>query len=217
MSAACHGDDGTRPAASTTRGRSRRSCFTRRATRRSRRSSFPAAPAASTGAAWRSIPTTGYMFVNAQNTSLVGWVEEKDPNVDYSFDARGSKQPYDRASVNGVGPFFTFSAPLNGYDASGQTSSGSAAPVSAAAVVEARRGERSTPARSRGSRCSASTSLAGRQAARRQQRQRRSDGDRRRAGLRRRDQRPALPCVRREDRQRTLDGERSRPTPTRTR
>ena len=65
-------------------------------------------------------PNSGYMFVNAQNTSLVGWVEEKDPNVDYSFDARGSKQPYDRASVNGVGPFFTFSAPLNGYDTTGR-------------------------------------------------------------------------------------------------
>ena len=30
----------------------------------------------------------------------------------------GSKQPYDRASINGVGPFFTFSAPISGqYDA----------------------------------------------------------------------------------------------------
>ena len=65
-------------------------------------------------------PTAGIIYVNAQNTSLVGWVEEKDPNVDYSFDARGSKQPYDRASANGVGPFFTYSAPLNGYDADGK-------------------------------------------------------------------------------------------------
>jgi glucose dehydrogenase len=65
-------------------------------------------------------PNAGVIYVNAQNTSLVGWVEEKDPNIDYSFDARGSKQPYDRASVNGVGPFFTFSAPLNGYDPDGK-------------------------------------------------------------------------------------------------
>jgi quinoprotein glucose dehydrogenase len=69
-------------------------------------------------------PTTGFIYVNAQNTSLVGWVEEKDPNIDYSFDARGSKQPYDRASVNGVGPFFTFSAPMNGYDADGKPKPG---------------------------------------------------------------------------------------------
>ena len=73
-------------------------------------------------------PTSGVAFVNAQNTSLVGWVEEKDPNVDYSFDARGSKQAYDRASVNGVGPFFTFSAPLNGYDADGKPRPGPSLP-----------------------------------------------------------------------------------------
>jgi len=69
-------------------------------------------------------PTAGIVYVNAQNTSLVGWVEEKDPNVDYSFDARGSKQAYDRASVNGVGPFFTFSAPMNGYDDTGRPKPG---------------------------------------------------------------------------------------------
>ena len=73
-------------------------------------------------------PNTGVIFVNAQNTSLVGWVEEKDPSVDYSFDARGSKQPYERASVNGVGPFFTFSAPLNGYEADGRPRPGPSLP-----------------------------------------------------------------------------------------
>ena len=66
-------------------------------------------------------PTTGYAFVNAQNTSLVGWVERKPPGVTYSFEAPGSNHPFDRASVNGVGPFFTFSAPLSGqYNERGQ-------------------------------------------------------------------------------------------------
>ena len=66
-------------------------------------------------------PTSGILFVNAHDTSLVGWVQDKDPNVDYSFDAVGSKQPYDRASIGGVGPFFTFSAPLSGkYDENGR-------------------------------------------------------------------------------------------------
>jgi quinoprotein glucose dehydrogenase len=59
-------------------------------------------------------PTTGIFFVNAQNTSLVGWVERKPPGVTYSFEAPNSNHPFDRASVNGVGPFFTFSAPLSG-------------------------------------------------------------------------------------------------------
>jgi quinoprotein glucose dehydrogenase len=64
-------------------------------------------------------PVTGYIYMNAHDTSLVGWVEKKKEGVNYSFDAPGSKQAYDRASVNGVGPFFSFSAPMK--DASGKT------------------------------------------------------------------------------------------------
>jgi quinoprotein glucose dehydrogenase len=66
-------------------------------------------------------PTKGLIFVNAHNTSLVGWVQKKDPNVTYSFEAVGSKQPYDRASILGVGPFFSFQAPIGGkFDAKGR-------------------------------------------------------------------------------------------------
>ncbi len=66
-------------------------------------------------------PRTGWVYINANDTSLVGWVEKKDPNVRYSFDAPHSDQPYDRASVNGKGPFFSFSAPLSGkYDDKGR-------------------------------------------------------------------------------------------------
>jgi glucose dehydrogenase len=66
-------------------------------------------------------PTTGLVYVNAQDTSLVGWVERKESTESYSFDANSSDQPYDRASVNGKGPFFSFSAPLGGqYDAQGR-------------------------------------------------------------------------------------------------
>ena len=66
-------------------------------------------------------PTTGIVYANAQETSLVGWVQDKDPDVTYSFEAVGSKQPYDRASIGGVGPFFSFTAPLSGeYDENGR-------------------------------------------------------------------------------------------------
>lgn len=66
-------------------------------------------------------PTTGMVFVNAQDTSLVGWVERKVSADSYSFDANSSDQPYDRASVDGKGPFFSFSAPISGqYDANGR-------------------------------------------------------------------------------------------------
>lgn len=66
-------------------------------------------------------PNTGIVYVNAQDTSLVGWVERKESSESYSFDANDTDQPYDRASVDGKGPFFSFSAPLSGqYDENGR-------------------------------------------------------------------------------------------------
>lgn len=66
-------------------------------------------------------PRTGTVFVNAQDTSLVGWVERKETDESYSFDANDTDQPYDRASVDGKGPFFSFSAPISGqYDENGR-------------------------------------------------------------------------------------------------
>ena len=81
-------------------------------------------PGGTGGVNWGGVaidPTTGFIFAASHDNALVGWVQDKDPNVTYSFEAVGSKQPYDRASVNGVGPFFTFSAPISGnYDANGR-------------------------------------------------------------------------------------------------
>jgi len=78
-------------------------------------------PGGTGGVNWGGVaidPTSGYVFATSHDGALVGWVQDKDPNVTYSFEAVGSKQPYDRASINGVGPFFTFSAPISGqYDA----------------------------------------------------------------------------------------------------
>ena len=80
-------------------------------------------------------PVNGIFYVNAQNTTLVGWTQPRplarpDPQtgqprrVDFAGESAGSSHPYDRGSVQGVapdgtltlglGPFFTFSAPLNG-------------------------------------------------------------------------------------------------------
>jgi quinoprotein glucose dehydrogenase len=67
-------------------------------------------------------PRTGWVYYNAHDTSLVGWVEKKaDPNKKYSFDMDDVFLPYDRASVDGKGPFFSFSAPISGkYDDKGR-------------------------------------------------------------------------------------------------
>ena len=64
-------------------------------------------------------PNTGYVFVNAHDTSLVGWIEKRKPGLNYGRGADGTTQPYDRASVNGPGPYSSFTAPLK--DASGRT------------------------------------------------------------------------------------------------
>jgi len=81
-------------------------------------------PGGTGGVNWGGIavdPDTGIFYANAQETSLVGWVQDKDPDVTYSFEAVGSKQPYDRASIDGVGPFHSFTAPLSGeYDENGR-------------------------------------------------------------------------------------------------
>ncbi len=61
-------------------------------------------------------PRTGFVFMNSHDTSLVGWVEKRKPGVEYSFDTRGSDHPYDRASVDGPGPFHAFTAPIKGPD-----------------------------------------------------------------------------------------------------
>lgn len=67
-------------------------------------------------------PTTGWIYVNALDTSLVGWTEAVEEGVSYSFDANDTNQPFDRASINGKGPFFSFSAPLSGeYDEAGRS------------------------------------------------------------------------------------------------
>ena len=81
-------------------------------------------PGGTGGVNWGGVavdPTSGLVYATSHDGALVGWVQDKDPNVTYSFEAPLSKQPYDRASINGVGPFFTFSAPLSGqYNDNGQ-------------------------------------------------------------------------------------------------
>ena len=57
-------------------------------------------------------PSSGLVFVNAHDTSLVGWIEKVRPGQNYGRGTEGSKQLYDRGSVNGAGPYFTFSAPM---------------------------------------------------------------------------------------------------------
>jgi quinoprotein glucose dehydrogenase len=66
-------------------------------------------------------PASGTFYVNAGNTTLIGWVENKKPGVTYGREPPNADYPIDRASVNGPGPYFNFSAPLSGqYNERGQ-------------------------------------------------------------------------------------------------
>jgi quinoprotein glucose dehydrogenase len=63
-------------------------------------------------------PKTGYIFVQTHDMSLMGWIEKKKNGGNYGRGTEGSTQQYDRASIQGPGPYAGFSAP--GKDASGK-------------------------------------------------------------------------------------------------
>ena len=70
-------------------------------------------PGAGGGVNWGGVsadPTTGYVFVNSSDSSLAGWIEEKVEGGNYGRGTKGSNQPYDRASINGPGPYNGFNA-----------------------------------------------------------------------------------------------------------
>ncbi len=57
-------------------------------------------------------PRRGVVYAHSHDTTLIGWVEAKRPGENYGRGTQGSTIPYDRGSVDGAGPYFTFSAPL---------------------------------------------------------------------------------------------------------
>jgi glucose dehydrogenase len=62
-------------------------------------------------------PTNGYIFVQTHDMSLMGWLEKKKSGANYGRGTEGSTQQYDRASVDGPGPYFGFSVVMK--DANG--------------------------------------------------------------------------------------------------
>ena len=72
-------------------------------------------PGALGGVNWGGVaadPTRGLLFMHANDSSLVGWIERKRPGANYGNGTEGSTIPFDRGSVDGPGPYFTFSAPV---------------------------------------------------------------------------------------------------------
>ena len=201
---------GTRAAASTTPARSRRSGSTRRARRRRARFSSRAAPAASTGAARPRIRRPGFVYVNAHDTSLVGWIERRRPGLNYGNGVAGSTTALRPRQRQRRRPVLHVQRAAQGRDRPHAREPA----VSASTVGPAGRRQREHRRDRLGEHARPHRGAARRQAAHRRQRQRRSDGHRRRPGVRRRDQRSPLPRVRFEDGQGAVvhtargDGER---------
>jgi len=62
-------------------------------------------------------PTDGYVFVHTHDVSLMGWIEKKRAGAgSYGRGTEGSTQVYDRASVNGPGPYNGFTATVKDSD-----------------------------------------------------------------------------------------------------
>ena len=62
-------------------------------------------------------PRDGYVFVHTHDVSLMGWIEKKRAGAgSYGRGTEGSTQVYDRASVEGPGPYNGFSVTMKDND-----------------------------------------------------------------------------------------------------
>jgi quinoprotein glucose dehydrogenase len=64
-------------------------------------------------------PATGWVYLQTHDGALTGWLEKRKEGLNYGRGTEGSNQIYDRASVDGPGPYHGFSAPVK--DATGKT------------------------------------------------------------------------------------------------
>jgi len=61
-------------------------------------------------------PQTGLIYLQSHDMSLMGWIEKKKPGLNYGRGTQGSTQLYDRASVNGPGPYAGFAVMMKDKD-----------------------------------------------------------------------------------------------------
>ncbi len=79
---------------------------------------FPGGTGGSNWGGTATDPHLHYVFVQTHDVSLMGWIEKKKEGGNYGRGTQESKQLYDRASVAGPGPYFSFSAMMK--DANGK-------------------------------------------------------------------------------------------------
>ena len=76
-------------------------------------------PGGTGGTNWGGVavdPTTGYVFVQTHDMSLIGWLEKRKAGGAYGRGNADSTQLYDRGGVDGPGPYFSFSAVMKDKD-----------------------------------------------------------------------------------------------------
>ncbi|HKV04229.1 MAG TPA: PQQ-binding-like beta-propeller repeat protein [Candidatus Acidoferrales bacterium] len=79
-------------------------------------------PGGTGGVNWGGVatdPASHYIYVQTHDMSLIGWLEKRKPGLVYGRGNDGSPQLYDRGSVDGPGPYFSFS--VNMKDAEGHS------------------------------------------------------------------------------------------------
>jgi quinoprotein glucose dehydrogenase len=79
---------------------------------------FPGGTGGSNWGGTATDPHMHYVFVQTHDVSLMGWIEKRKPGLNYGRGTQESKQLYDRASVDGPGPYFSFSTMMK--DANGK-------------------------------------------------------------------------------------------------
>ena len=142
-------------------------------------------------------PTTGYVYVNAHDTSLVGWIEFKRPGQNYGNGTAGADAALRPRQRQRRRPLLQLQRALQGRHRPHARH-----PAVPASAVGAPGGRERQHRRDRlGDAARPHRGTAGRQAADRQQRQRRSHRHGGRTGVRRRHRRSPAACVRRQDRQ----------------
>ena len=152
-------------------------------------------PGAGGGVNWGGVaadPTRGLLFFHANDSSLVGWIEAKKPGENYGNNTEGSTIPYDRGSVDGPGPYASFTAPV--MNEAGERVGSLPCyrpPWSRLMAIDASSGEVAWETGARHLR-----SIAAGETARGQHGQRRPDRDGEQPRICRRDERSAFPCLR---------------------
>jgi glucose dehydrogenase len=77
---------------------------------------FPGGTGGSNWGGTATDPRSGYVFVQTHDVSLMGWMEKKKTGLNYGRGTDGSTQVYDRASVEGPGPYNGFNVNMKGPD-----------------------------------------------------------------------------------------------------